>query len=122
MLTGAFDDGIVVEGREKGSIVSVKIPLALSGRLGPDGTKGLTEVLEAERQEVSDTMLTAVSERFERRLAEEGAKFRVELAALGSGLRQEMARDRFELLKWMFVFWIGQLAAMSAILSFLLRR
>ena len=79
-------------------------------------------MLEHERQEWSETVLTAVTDRFERRLIEEGAKFRLELMALGSTLRQEMARDRFELLKWMFVFWIGQLAAMSAIMSFLLRK
>jgi hypothetical protein len=100
----------------------MKIPPVLAVRLGPDASKGLVEVLDVERKEWSDTVLTAVSERFERRLIEEGAKFRVELATLGSDLRQEMARDRFELLKWMFVFWIGQLAAMSAIMSFLLRR
>jgi len=75
-----------------------------------------------QRQEWSEAVLTAVGERFERRLIEEGAKFRIELTELGSTLRREMARDRFELLKWMFVFWIGQLAAMSAIMSFLLRK
>jgi hypothetical protein len=67
-------------------------------------------------------VLTTATERFERRLSDETAKLRVEIANLGSGLRQEMAKDRFELLKWMFVFWIGQLAATTAIMSFLLRR
>jgi regulation of enolase protein 1 (concanavalin A-like superfamily) len=94
----------------------------LSLRLGPDACKGFEDVLDAERQDWSNTVLTAVSERFERRLIEEGAKFRVDLATLGSDLRQEMAKDRFELLKWMFLFWVSQLAAMSGIVSFLLRR
>ena len=67
-------------------------------------------------------MLTVATERFERRLIDEAAKLRVEMAHLASELRQEMATDRFELLKWMFVFWIGQLAAVSAIVSFLLRK
>lgn len=31
------------------------------------------------------------------------------------------AVDRFELLKWMFLFRVSQLAAMSAVMSFLLR-
>ena len=56
-------------------------------------------------------MLTVVTERFERRLIDETAKLRVELA-----------RDRFEVVKWMFLFWLGQIAAMSAIMSFMLRR
>ena len=79
-------------------------------RLGDDGVRELTELLDSEQQTWSERMLTVVTERFERRLIDETAKLRVELA-----------RDRFEVLKWMFVFWIGQLAAMSAIMSCLLR-
>jgi hypothetical protein len=88
-----------------------KVPPALAMRLGHDGAPEFTELLEIEQQTWSERMLTAVTERFERRLIDETAKLRVELA-----------RDRFEVLNWMFVFWIGQLAAMSAIMSFLLRR
>jgi hypothetical protein len=33
-----------------------------------------------------------------------------------------VAKDRFERLEWMFLFWIAHLAAMTAIMSFLLRR
>jgi hypothetical protein len=36
-------------------------------------------------------------------------------------LRLEMAELRFELLKWSFLFWIGQLAAVTAILTLMLR-
>ena len=50
------------------------------------------------------------TESFERRLAEEMSK-----------LRLEMATMRFDILKWSFLFWIGQLAAMTAILSIMLR-
>lgn len=87
-----------------------RVPPVLAMRLGHDGARELTELLESEQQTGSERMLTVVTERFERRLIDETAKLRVELA-----------RDRFEVLKWMFVFWIGQLAAMSAIMSFLLR-
>ena len=50
------------------------------------------------------------TESFERRLAEETAK-----------LRLDMANMKFELVKWNFLFWIGQLAAMTGILSLMLR-
>lgn len=56
-------------------------------------------------------MLTMATERFERRLIDETAKFRV-----------EMAKYRFEVIKWMFLFWLGQIAAMAAIVNFLVRR
>jgi hypothetical protein len=102
--------------------VATRLPLALSVRLGLDGSKGLSDLLDAERRDWNEQMLSVAGERFERRLVEEASKLRVEMSALGSELRQEIAKDRFELLKWMFLFWVSQLAAMSAIMSFLLRR
>jgi hypothetical protein len=47
---------------------------------------------------------------FERRLAEETAK-----------LRLDMANLKFDLLKWSFLFWVGQVAVMIAVLSWMLR-
>jgi hypothetical protein len=46
----------------------------------------------------------------ERRLAEEMAK-----------LRLDMADMKFELVRWNFLFWVGQIAAMTAILGLMLR-
>ena len=45
------------------------------------------------------------TESFERRLAEELSKFRLEMV-------ERMADLRFDLLKWSFLFWIGQIAVM----------
>jgi hypothetical protein len=107
---------------ERENLVATTIPSVLSVRLGADASKGLGELIEAQRTDWSAHVLTIAGERFERRLVEETAKLRVEISTLGSELRQEVAKDRFELLKWMFLFWVSQLAAMSAIMSFLLRR
>lgn len=50
-------------------------------------------------------VLESASDRFDRRLTEvEGT------------LRVEMARMEVRLIRWMFVFWLGQLAAMIALL------
>lgn len=87
------------------------ISLPLSSRLGLDASRGLDELLDVEKREWSDHVLNLAAERFERRLVDEVSKLRIELA-----------KDRFEILKWMFVFWIGQLAAVSAIMSFLLHK
>jgi hypothetical protein len=38
-----------------------------------------------------------------------------------SKIRLEMASLKFDLLKWTLLFWIGQLAALTAILSVMLR-
>jgi predicted solute-binding protein len=39
-----------------------------------------------------------------------------------SDLRLDMTTMRFELLKWSFVFWVGQVLAVAAILGLFLRR
>lgn len=88
-----------------------RVPPALGLRLGQDGARELTELIDSEQQAWSERVLTIVTERFERRLIDEVSKLRVELA-----------KDRFEVVKWMFLFWLGQVATMSAIMSFLLRR
>jgi hypothetical protein len=74
----------------------------------------------------SEHVLSIAAERFERRLAQEIAGLRVELMremhAGFASIRQEMANQRVELLKWPLVFWVGQFAAFTAVLSFMLRR
>jgi hypothetical protein len=58
--------------------------------------------------------------------------FRRELGRVETGLRQdfsqmeirvlrEVGNSRFELLKWSFLFWIGQVVTMSAIVAAMLR-
>lgn len=61
------------------------------------------------------------TEQLDRRIAEVSATFNRTLDEEMSKLRLEMAAMKFDLLKWNFVFWIGQLAAMTAILSLMLR-
>jgi len=81
---------------------TLTVPGPVRERLGNAGSDGLmTMFADAHRM---------ATESFERRLAEEMSRFRLEIASL-----------KFELLKWSFLFWIGQLAALTGILSFLLR-
>jgi hypothetical protein len=103
-----------------------RIPAALRNRLGDDGTFGLIELLDAERRDWSEHVLTLATDRFERRLAEELGLFRAEIhRTLNDGLtsiRQELATTRVDMLKWSFAFWIGQVAVIAGLLSFMLRR
>lgn len=102
-----------------------RVPAALRNRLSDDGTFGLIELLDAERKDWSDHVLTVAADRFERRLTEEISGLRVEFReALNNGLtgvRQELATIRVEMLKWSFLFWVGQVAAMAGLLAFMLR-
>ena len=126
------------------------VPAALAARLGPEATGGLLHVLDLAHSEWSDDVMSLAVERFERRLVEEGSHLRMQIAHAEAALRQhigqleiklgrveaglqqdlsqmevrilrEVGTNRFELLKWSFVFWIGQVVTMSAIIAAMLR-
>jgi len=102
-----------------------RIPAALRARIGDDATFGLIELLDIERNDWSEQVLSVASDRFERRLTDEISTLRDEMRnTLNEGLtsvRQELATTRVETLKWSFVFWVGQVAAMAGLLAFMLR-
>jgi hypothetical protein len=102
-----------------------RIPAALRVRLEDDATFGLVELLDSERKDWSEHVISVASDRFERRLAQELCAMRNEISkALNDGLtaiRHETAAARLEMLKWSFVFWIGQVAAVAGLLAFMRR-
>jgi hypothetical protein len=102
-----------------------RIPAALRTHLGDDATFGLIEVLNSEEKDWREHVLTAAADRFERRLMEETSLSRGDLhQALHDGLtaiRHELATTRVELLKWSFLFWVGQLAAVAGLLAVMFR-
>jgi hypothetical protein len=177
LLTSRQDDGIVVA-RSGGRIVvdMEDVPAALQARLGADASRALLELLDRSHEEARDAMISACTERFERRLVEEVSTLRLQLAQVESGLRRDMAElgaslrgemadlgaslrgemadlrgslrgemadlrgslrgemadlrsslrediaaGRVELLKWSFLFWIGQVLAVGGMLGVVLR-
>jgi hypothetical protein len=65
----------------------------------------------AAAQDWRDDVLTQVERRFESRLTQEISGLRIEVT-------RELAAMRVENLRWSFVFWISQLGAMAALLSY----
>jgi hypothetical protein len=120
---------------------------ALVERLGQDGTEALSALLTAAHGEWTDEVMTIAVDRFERRLTSEISAVRVDVSRELSVLRVDVARDisvlrtdvardicalradvvaeisalRVELLKWSFLFWVGQVATMAGLLAFMLR-
>lgn len=62
-------------------------------------------------------VIIIVTERFERRLAEENGKLRVDMATGFGGLRAEMIDRNHSLLKWMLAFGLTQTAALAGLLN-----
>jgi len=74
----------------------------------------------------AEHVLSIAAERFERRLAQEISMVRVdmirEMHQGFAAIRREMSDLRADLLKWSLLFWVGQFAAFTAVLSYMLRR
>jgi len=81
----------------------------------------LEEFTETRHAQWRDEVLTLAVERFERRLSEQMSALRVELAQAIAGVRQEIATGRVEYIRWSFLFWVGQVAAVAALLAVMLR-
>ncbi len=98
---------------------------ALRERLGNEGMAGLHIVIDDKGGQWKDDVLAITGERFEARLAQEFGALRVDMAKEFASVRVDMAKEfaetRASLMKWSFLFWIGQFAAVSAMMTFLLR-
>ncbi|NPV29916.1 MAG: hypothetical protein HPY58_09755 [Firmicutes bacterium] len=72
------------------------IPEVLRARLGDDGARELVNLLNQAAKGTKENTIELMVERFERRLAE----------------------TKTDLIRWMFVFWTGQVVIMIGLLSF----
>jgi len=119
------------------------VPGPLRTRLGTEATVGLLDLLDISHREARDAVITACTERFERRLVEEVSGLRLEIVRVESSLRQdighlevrlrqaigeqiaalraEIATGRVELFKWCFLFWIGQVLAIGGMMGVMVR-
>jgi hypothetical protein len=120
-------------------MASPDLGLRLLTRLGPEACEDLRDAIE----EGQNDMLSVASERFEQRLIAVSAELRADIGRARSELRQEMTTMdagirvaltegfskirvemtdmRVDVLRWSFLFWIGQVAATATLLAFMLR-
>lgn len=130
-LTSRTDDGIVVERSgpaEEHTVISPNLGLRLRDKLGPDASQDLCKAFE----EAPNDMLTIAAERFDRRLGAVECNLREDMARMETGfrvalaeglakIRTDLIESRTEVLRWSFLFWIGQFTATAALLGLLLR-
>lgn len=105
---------------------------ALKAVLGDEAMGGLQTFVDDSGRKWKDDVLALAAERFDRRLGEEIgalrldmakelASVRIEMAKEFAALRVELAAKQVSLVKWSFLFWVGQLVAMTGIMALLLR-
>ena len=76
----------------------------------------MTQGFAALRQE-----MTEGSAALRQEMTEGFAAIRQEMTEGFAAIRQEMADQRFALLKWAFLFWIGQFFAVASLMAVLIR-
>ena len=81
------------------SIISV--PRPLRKKLGEDGSDALVYLLNQQSESVEGDVIKIAEEKFERRLSEEISKVNVTISRVQSNI-----------IRWMFIFWIGQFGVM----------
>jgi hypothetical protein len=98
---------------------------ALREKLGDEAMADLRVVIDNAGRQWREDVLSVSAERFERRLAEEIGALRIDMAKEFAAIRVEMASlawsTRADVLKWSFLFWIGQFAAITGMMAFLLK-
>jgi hypothetical protein len=89
------------------------VPAQLRARLGTEASEGLVEMFAAYQEFSTD--------RYEHRLNQEIEKLRLEMHQGLGALRQDMIGVKADLMKWTLLLWLGQFAALTAVLSYMLR-
>ena len=72
----------------------IAIPRILRERLTEEGADALVDIINRSDEKLKEDVISLVEEKFERRLAE----------------------TKSEIIKWMFIFWVGQVGTITAIL------
>ncbi len=110
------------------TVITIREPLRQA--LGDKGSDSLVDVLNEILRDRRDDILQVVEEKFERRLIEENSKTRSELHKVNAETKNELlekigevktdgARRHADTIKWMFIFWVGQIAVLVALLTLL---
>jgi len=100
-------------------VIAVDKPLR--DKLGDDGVTSLVNLINQALGEQKNDIIQLVEETFERRLSEELAKLRVEMAEMKSELRNDMQVTKTEMVRWMSIFWVGQIDVLVGLLLALVK-
>ncbi len=104
-------------------VSDIELFQALKEKVGEQEAKTITEYIETKVEKQFDLKKDVLATKQDiNEVKIEVASVRNELKLEIAELRTEMAKTKSEIIKWMFIFWIGQLAAMIAIAELILKR
>ena len=91
----------------------VMVPKILRDKLGEDGTEALIHLLNASNEMAKNAAMESSENSFVKKLSE----VKVDIASVKAELSKEIASTRADVIKWMFLFWAGQVAVMVGVMS-----
>ena len=89
----------------------VVLPDALLKNTNKEEQKELADFFDKIVKSSSEAAIITVEEKFERRLAEEISK-----------LDKKISETKADIIKWMFIFWAGQIGVLIAVLDLFFKR
>ena len=99
-------------------VLTIERPLR--EKLGEEAVDSLINLINKAIFEQKNDVLKFVEEKFERRLSEEIAGLEVRLTEKISqnynDLSEKISGTRADMIKWMFIFWVGQVGVILGIL------
>lgn len=84
------------------------LPESIRLKLGNEAAKDLVEIINNANDSTKNSILETAADRFERRLSE----FKGEVKA-------EISQSKTEMIKWMFVFWLGQVVVLAGLINYI---
>ncbi|MFQ5667029.1 MAG: LA_3696 family protein [Candidatus Binatia bacterium] len=94
----------------------ITVPRPLREKLGNEASDALVSLINQAGNGYKADTIEFVGERFERRLTEEVAKLDHRITEEVSKLDVKLSETKADLLRWMFIFWVGQVGALLGIL------
>ena len=79
----------------------IALPKILTERLTEEGAKALVDILDKVNDQSQKVILELAEERFEKRIAQ---------------LDSKIENTKADIIKWMFIFWVGQVSTITAII------
>ena len=96
----------------------IAIPRILQEKLTPEGAEALVEIINKADERSKENIIELSEERFEKRLAQLDGK----IEKVAAEFDAKIERVKAELLKWMFIFWVGQIGVLTGIMFAFFRK
>lgn len=90
----------------------------LEARLGKEDAKAFVKAVESAIDDSSMRKKIEIEEKLTHELVTREL-FEERMARMEDRIERRLAENRAEIIKWMFIFWCGQLGAIAAFLKFL---